>query len=65
MVCGSLLPLFCFKVAISTAPKPKQPKTRPLESTSYELQIHKSFFLIFMQNGLGWGHASVNHFRLP
>jgi hypothetical protein len=35
--CGSLFPLFFFEAAISAFACPKQPKTRSLESTTYEM----------------------------
>ena len=48
MTCGSLLPLFLFESPVSPFANQEQPKTRPLESIGYELQICKPFVLIFM-----------------
>src|SRR5467141_2021869 len=53
MTCGSLLPLFLFESPVSPFANQEQPKTRPLESIGYELQICKPFVLIFMQIGGG------------
>src|SRR5467141_146291 len=53
MTCGSLLPLFLFEAPVSPFANQEQPKTRPLESIGYELQICKPFVLIFMQIGGG------------
>jgi len=52
MTCGSLLPLFLFEAPVSPFANQEQPKTRPLESIGYELQICKPFVLIFMQIGV-------------
>jgi len=52
MTCGSLLPLFLFESPVSPFANQEQPKTRPLESIGYELQICKPFVLIFMQIGV-------------
>src|SRR5882762_7108542 len=53
MTCGSLLPLFLFESPVSPFANQEQPKTRPLESIGYELQICKPFVLIFRQIGGG------------
>jgi hypothetical protein len=48
-------PAFLFRAGVSFFANPKQPKSRPLKSITYELQICKSFVLTFMQNGGGVG----------
>src|SRR5216684_491096 len=55
MTCGSLLPLFLFGSPVSPFANQEQPKTRPLESIGYELQVCKPFVVMFMRIGGGVG----------
>src|SRR5437879_4803208 len=63
MECGSLftlsgaegLPLFLFPGSHFGFASPEQPKSRPLESRTYEMQISKSFPLTFIRIGGGKG----------
>jgi hypothetical protein len=50
-----LAPASVLSEGISLFASPKQAKSRPLESSTYEIRFCKPFVLIFMQNDGGWG----------